>query len=256
MSAGDIILIPNRSDNYIYLLRCAKSGVTAVIDPGDAAPVIDELEKRGWQLDIILNTHHHNDHVGGNAELKEKYGAKIIGPTAEADKIGGLDVTVAEGDTVKVGELEASIYDVPGHTAGHIAFYFPAVSALFSGDSLFALGCGRLFEGTAEQMWHSLIKFRTLPVETRLYCGHEYTLNNARFALTIEPENTALQARVSAIETLRKANRPTIPSTIGEEIDTNPFLRADVPLVGKAMGMSGATAEIVFTEIRHRKDNF
>ncbi|OKH88000.1 hydroxyacylglutathione hydrolase [Thalassospira sp. TSL5-1] len=256
MPADDIILIPNRSDNYIYLLRCPNSGVTAVIDPGDAAPVIKELSKRGWSLDIIINTHHHNDHVGGNAELKQKFGAKIICPTAEAAKIGNLDETVAEGDVVKVGDLEARIYDVPGHTAGHIAFYFPAVSAVFSGDSLFALGCGRLFEGTAEQMWHSLIKFRTLPVDTRLYCGHEYTLSNARFALTIEPENAALQARASAIETLRKADRPTIPSTIGEEIDTNPFLRADVPAVGQAMGMSGAPAEIVFTEIRHRKDNF
>lgn len=256
MSAGEVILIPNRSDNYIYLVRCATTGTTAVVDPGDAQPVIDALESRGWDLDIILNTHHHNDHIGGNAELKARYGALLIGPTAEKDRIPDMDETVAEGEHPRIGDLTGGVFDVPGHTRGHIAFHFPAIHALFSGDSLFALGCGRLFEGTPAQMWESLVKFRALPIETRVYCGHEYTLTNARFSLTIEPDNAALKARASAIETLRMADRPTIPSLLGEEFDTNPFMRADNPDVSEAIGMLGAAPEAVFAEIRKRKDNF
>ncbi|MFH1806940.1 MAG: hydroxyacylglutathione hydrolase [Pseudomonadota bacterium] len=256
MSAGDVILIPNRSDNYIYLVRCAQTGTTAVVDPGDAGPVIAELEKRNWDLDLILNTHHHNDHTGGNAGLQDRYKARLIGPDAESGKIEGLDDTVFEGDTVKIGLLLGEVIDVPGHTSGHIAFYFPDIQTLFSGDSLFALGCGRLFEGTPEQMWQSLCKLRRLPDDTQIYCGHEYTQSNARFAVTIEPDNAALQARAVAIDTLRAAGRPTIPSIMAAEKDTNPFLRADHAGIAATLGMTHASPEAVFAEIRSRKDRF
>ena len=256
MAAGEVIVIPCLSDNYTYLVRCHRSEMTAIIDPGEAAPVIAALEERGWQLDLVINTHHHHDHIGGNAELMEKYGAKLLGPTAEKSRIPNMDETAAEGDQVLIGELEGRVFDVPGHTSGHIAFYFPAITALFSGDSLFALGCGRLFEGTPEQMWQSLQKFRNLPPSTQVYCGHEYTQSNARFAKTIEPDNAILAARCQDIDGLRARNIPTIPSRIDVELVTNPFLRADDPDVAKAMGMTGATPSEIFTEIRKRKDHF
>lgn len=256
MAAGEVIVIPCLSDNYTYLVRCHRSDVTAVIDPGEAAPVIAELEEREWNLDLVINTHHHHDHIGGNAELMEKYGAKLLGPTAETARIPNMDETCAEGDQVLIGELEGRVFDVPGHTTGHIAFYFPAITALFSGDSLFALGCGRLFEGTPEQMWKSLCKFRNLPNSTQVYCGHEYTQANARFAKTIETSNPVLMARCQDIDGLRARNLPTIPSRLDVELATNPFLRADEPSVAEALGMSNQSAVEIFTEIRKRKDNF
>ncbi|MEQ8391187.1 MAG: hydroxyacylglutathione hydrolase [Thalassospira sp.] len=256
MAAGEVIVIPCLSDNYTYLVRCHRSETTAIVDPGEAGPVISALEERDWTLDLVINTHHHHDHIGGNGELIEKYGAKLLGPTAESARIPGMDETCAEGDQVLIGELEGRVFDVPGHTSGHIAFYFPAITALFSGDSLFALGCGRLFEGTPAQMWESLQKFRNLPNSTLVYCGHEYTQSNARFAKTIEPDNATLIARCQDIDGMRARNIPTIPSRIDVELATNPFLRADDPAVAKAIGMIGATPTEIFTEIRKRKDNF
>ncbi|WP_430474263.1 hydroxyacylglutathione hydrolase [Thalassospira lucentensis] len=256
MAAGEVIVIPCLSDNYTYLVRCHRSETTAIVDPGEAGPVISALEERDWTLDLVINTHHHHDHIGGNTELIEKYGAKLLGPTAEAARIPNMDETCAEGDQVLIGELEGRVFDVPGHTSGHIAFYFPAITALFSGDSLFALGCGRLFEGTPAQMWDSLQKFRNLPNSTLVYCGHEYSQSNARFAKTIEPDNATLIARCQDIDGMRARNIPTIPSRIDVELATNPFLRADDPAVANAMGMSGQSPVEIFTEIRKRKDNF
>lgn len=256
MAAGEVIVIPCLSDNYTYLVRCHHSEKTAVIDPGEAAPVTAELERRGWELDLVINTHHHHDHIGGNGELIAKYGAKLLGPRAETARIANMDETVAEGDAVLIGELAGRVFDVPGHTSGHVAFYFPAITALFSGDSLFALGCGRLFEGTPEQMWQSLCKFRDLPGSTLVYCGHEYTQANARFAKTIEPDNAILQARCQDIDGMRARNLPTIPSRLDVELATNPFLRADDPAVASALGMTGENPVAIFAEIRKRKDNF
>jgi hydroxyacylglutathione hydrolase len=252
----DIHLIPAFSDNYIYLLRDPASGAVGVVDPGDADPVIEELERRGWRLTTIFNTHHHNDHIGGNAELKARYGATVIGARADAHRIPDLDTALDEGDRVAFGTETGTVIAVPGHTSGHIAFHFPDQQALFCGDTLFALGCGRLFEGTAEQMWTSLSKLRALPDSTRVYCGHEYTQSNARFAVTIEPDNAELRARVDEIADLRAQGRPTIPSTMGLERRTNPFLRADEPSVQRALGMAGAAPAAVFADIRKRKDTF
>lgn len=252
----DIHLIPAFSDNYIYLLRDPASGAVGVVDPGDAAPVTAELERRGWRLTTILNTHHHNDHIGGNAALKERYGATVIGARADAHRIADLDTALDEGDRVAFGGETGTVIAVPGHTSGHIAFHFPDSKALFCGDTLFSLGCGRLFEGTAEQMWHSLGKLRALPGDTRVYCGHEYTQSNARFALTIEPDNADLRARADEIAALRAEGRPTIPTTLGLERRTNPFLRADEPPLRRSLGMEGAAPASVFAEIRKRKDTF
>ena len=256
MAKLEIALIPALSDNYVYLAHDRDSGATAVVDPAEAAPVLAALEQRGWTLTHILNTHHHADHIGGNEALKARFGAPIVGPRADAARIPGIDVEVGDGDTYDFAGHQARVFDTPGHTRGHIAFWFPDSEALFCGDTLFALGCGRLFEGTPAQMWDSLGKLRALPDATRVYCGHEYTQSNARFALTIEPDNEELRARAAAVDALRAKGEPTIPSTLGEEKRTNPFLRADVPEVQEAVGMAGADPAAVFGEIRRRKDNF
>ncbi|HWK46200.1 MAG TPA: hydroxyacylglutathione hydrolase [Stellaceae bacterium] len=256
MAALTIHQIPVLADNYCYLLHDAATGVTAVIDPAEAAPILAELEKTGWTLGHILNTHYHGDHTGGNLALKAATGATVAGPAGESAKIPGIDVALGEGDTYAVGVAVASITEVPGHTGGHIAFYFAESNALFSGDSLFALGCGRVFEGTGPQMWQSLDKLRHLPAETLVYCGHEYTESNARFAVTIEPENAALADRVVGIKATRAAGRWTVPSLMADELATNPFLRADRPELQAAIGMAGRPAAEVFTEIRRRKDVF
>lgn len=252
----EIHLIPAFSDNYVHLLRDPGSGAVGVVDPGDAAPVEEALERRGWRLTHILNTHHHNDHIGGNGALKARYAATVIGAAADARRIPDLDVTLGDGDTVAFGDQVARVIDTPGHTVGHIAFWFEGAGALFCGDTLFALGCGRLFEGTPTQMWGSLRALRSLPEATRVYCGHEYTLSNARFAVTVDPTNGELERRVEAIKAMRDHGRPTIPSTIGEERRTNPFLRADDAQVQAAVGMAGADPAKVFAEIRRRKDGF
>ncbi|MCM8739032.1 hydroxyacylglutathione hydrolase [Azospirillum sp. A1-3] len=252
----EVILVPAFADNYIYVLRDAASGKVGVVDPGDAAPVQAELERRGWSLTHIFLTHHHDDHIGGAEALKARYRASVVGARADAHRIPGLDVMLSDGDRTVFGEQTARVFAVPGHTSGHIAFWFEAAETLFSGDTLFSLGCGRLFEGTPAQMWDSLQSLRALTDSTRVYCGHEYTQSNGRFALTVDPENAALHQRMEEVAALRERNQPTIPTTIGMERRTNPFLRADDPGVQSAIGMSGAPSVEVFAELRRRKDHF
>lgn len=252
----DIQLIPAFSDNYVYLFKDPASEVVGIVDPGEAGPVLKALERLGWRPTHIFNTHHHADHIGGNAELKKKFGCTVIGPAADRNRIPDLDETVKEGDTYRFGTQEVRVFETPGHTSGHISLWFKDASALFSGDTLFALGCGRLFEGTPAQMWQSLLKLRPLPDDTAVYCGHEYTLSNARFAVTVDPDNTALKQRAADIAVLRDAGKPTIPTTLGVEKATNPFLRADDPQVAAAVGLAGADPTEVFAEIRRRKDSF
>ena len=247
-------LLPALSDNYIYLLQADDGKTVGLVDPGDAAVAIKALERRDLTLTHILITHHHHDHVGGNATLKERYNPIIIGPKAEQDKIPTLDRTVSEGDRFDVGGHRVSVIDTPGHTAGHIAFHFDQDQVLFAGDTLFALGCGRLFEGTARQMWDSLTKLRALPDDTQIYCGHEYTLSNAKFARSLDPDNMALRDRAQLVEGQRARNLATLPTTIGAERATNPFLRADDPGLQAHLDMAGQPAEAVFAEIRRRKD--
>lgn len=238
----DIVQIPVLSDNYVYLLHDGETSTCAVVDPAVAEPVEAELKARGWRLTHILNTHHHMDHVGANLALKDKFGCTIIGPKADEARIPGIDICVGEGDDVSLGTAKARVFDVPGHTRGHIAFYFAGDKALFCGDTLFAMGCGRLFEGTPEQMFASLGKFKDLPGDTRVYCAHEYTQSNGRFALSVEPENQALINRMQDVDNARAKGEPTVPSLISEELATNPFMRAE-------------TAEKL-GEIRRLKDSF
>lgn len=256
MASLRVTLIPVLKDNYAYLLEDDSTGMVAVVDPGEADPVAAKLEAKGGRLDWILNTHHHGDHVGGNHELAKRYGASIVGPAAESSRIPDLDRGVAEGDHVMVGAARGSVLDVPGHTAGHIAFWFEDAGVLFCGDTLFALGCGRLLEGTAAQMWSSLLKLRALPDTTRIYCGHEYTQSNARFALTVDGANPVLQAYAEDVDDARESGAATIPAQLGREKLANPFLRADKPDLQAAIGMAGADPVAVFAEIRGRKDRF
>jgi hydroxyacylglutathione hydrolase len=227
MAKLQIARIPALSDNYIWLAHEADSGDTAVIDPAEAAPVLQEAERRGWTITQILNTHWHPDHVGGNEEIKAATGCTITGPAGEREKIPGIDRAVSEGDRISIGSEEARVMDVGAHTAGHIAYYFGGSDALFSGDTIFAMGCGKLFEGEPDDMYRALGKIGALPEETRIYCAHEYTEANGRFALTAEPENEALQARQAEVVEMRRRGEPTVPTTIGAERATNPFLRAE-----------------------------
>jgi hydroxyacylglutathione hydrolase len=248
--------IPVLSDNYVYLLHQPESGVTGVVDPAVAAPVLERLARRGWTLDWILSTHHHADHTGGNLELKQATGCQIAGPKKDAARIPGIDLGLAEGDGFELGALTAEIFETPGHTSGHISYWFPEAKALFCADTLFSLGCGRLFEGSPEQMWNSLSKFKGLPDDALVYCAHEYTQANARFALTVDPDNPALQERAAGISRQRAANEPTVPTTLGAERKANPFLRPQDPAIRARLGMADASDIAVFAEIRARKDRF
>jgi hydroxyacylglutathione hydrolase len=256
MSELQIRMFPCLQDNYAYLLHDAAARVTAAIDTPDAHAILAELERNGWQLTHILNTHHHADHAGGNLLLKERTGCTIVGPRADAARIPGIDVEVGEGDVFMLGSHEARVYDTPGHTRGHIVYFFPEDGAAFVGDTLFAMGCGRLFEGTPRQMWTSLQKIKNWPEATRLYCAHEYTQANARFALTVEPDNRTLAERAGRVDRLRAERRPTIPTTLGEELATNPFLRAASADLQRTIGLSGADEVTVFAKTRALKDAF
>jgi hydroxyacylglutathione hydrolase len=243
-------------DNYGVLLHDPSTGATAAIDAPEAAPIEAALAERGWRLTDILVTHHHADHTGGIAALKKKHLCRVVAPRKEASKIQNIDVTVREGDVVQVGSMVGRILETPGHTAGHISYWFKQDKLAFVGDTLFSVGCGRILEGTPEMMWQSLVKIRNLPADTQLYCGHEYTAANVHFALTVEPKNSALRARAEEVVRLIEKNRPTIPTTIQQEKSYNPFLRADLHSVAGAINMEGANPQSVFATIRARKDKF
>ncbi len=252
----EIVTIPCLADNYAYLLHDAATGATAVVDVPEVGPIVAELKARGWRLSDILITHHHADHIQGVAELVAATGAKVTGAAADAHRLPPLDRAVAEGDQINLGSETGRVLDVPGHTLGHIAYHFPASRAVFTADSLMALGCGRLFEGSPAQMWQSLGKLAALPPETLVCSGHEYTQSNARFALTVDPDNPALISRSERVAAARAEGRPTVPSTLAEELATNPFLRAGAPQIKSALGLSEATDAECFAEIRRRKDRF
>jgi hydroxyacylglutathione hydrolase len=247
-----IEIVPCLSDNYAYLIKEGEH--CAVLDPSEAAPVKAALEKLGWQPQFILNTHHHNDHVGGNLALKEITGAQIVGPGKDKPRIPGIDIGVDEQSGWSFAGQPVQVLEVPGHTRSAITFVTGGNA--FTGDTLFAMGCGRLFEGDPPMMWASLLKLMALPDTTRIYCGHEYTQSNGRFALTIEPSNAELVKRVAEVKTIRANGRPTIPSTMGLEKQTNPFLRPHAPAIRKTLNMESADDVAVFAEIRRRKDAF
>ncbi len=252
----EIRQIPARDDNYALLIHDTATGATAAIDAPEVDAIEDALEETGWKLTHVLVTHHHYDHVEGIPALKAKWGARVVASAHDRDRVPMVDEVVSDGDVVRLGATELVVLALPGHTLGHIGWWAKEDGAVFVGDTLFSLGCGRLFEGTPEEMWASLVKLRDLPPDTGVYCGHEYTEANARFAVTIEPDNADLAARVKEVRDLRLAGRPTVPTTIARERATNPFLRADIAAVKDALGMSGRTDTEVFAEIRGRKDRF
>jgi len=252
--AAEIRAFTCLSDNFGYLIHDPETGATASIDAPEAAPIIRQLETEGWQLTDILITHHHHDHVGGVAELKQKYGCRVVAPQDKSTSIANVDQRIVHGDVVKIGALLARILETPGHTLDHVSYVFDSEKALFAADTLFSIGCGRVFEGTYPMMWESLLKLRALPDDFRLYCGHEYTASNVKFALTVESDNPALNARADEVTRLRAANKPTIPALLGDEKKTNPFLRADDPAIAIKLRLKGASAVEVFAELRERKN--
>ncbi len=252
--AAEIRLFPCLSDNFGYLIHDPATKATASIDAPEAAPILRALEREGWTLTDILVTHHHHDHVGGVAELKQKFGCRVVAPYDKSTKIADVDLRVGQGDVVKVGGLLARVLETPGHTLDHVSYVFDTDKALFAADTLFSIGCGRVFEGNYPMMWESLLKLRALPDDFKLYCGHEYTASNIKFALTVEPDNPALQARAGEVTKLRAEGKPTIPVTLGEEKKANVFLRADDPSVAVKLHMKGADAAEVFGELRERKN--
>ena len=256
MTMLEIESIPVLRDNYIHLAHDSASGATAAIDPAQAEPVLEKLAARGWTLSHILITHHHDDHTGGVAALRARTGCRVFGSAREAARLPPLDEQVGEGAAIRLGEWTVSVLDTPGHTLGHVAYWLPEAAVLFPGDTLFSLGCGRLFEGSPEQMWASLKKLRALPGEADVYCAHEYSLSNAAFARSIDPGNDALARRAAEIERLRAEGRPTVPFRLDPDRAANPFLRADEPALQSAMGLPDADPARVFAEIRKRKDVF
>ncbi len=252
----EVFQFPCLQDNYGFLIHDPEKGLTATVDTPDVDAIMSALKKKNWLLTHILNTHHHWDHTGGNLELKRLTGCTIIGSGVDEDRIPGIDVRVYDGEETLFGENRIIIHETPGHTVGHIVFHFIDQNTGFVGDTLFSLGCGRLFEGTAEQMWNSLQKIMQWPDETLIYCAHEYTQANAEFALTIEPENKDLQQRNLDVNHLRKEGRATVPTTVGLEKKTNPFLRPDSVEIQTHLQMTGEPVEKVFARIRSLKDNF
>lgn len=252
----EIVTIPCLEDNYTFLIHDDTTGTTALVDAPEAAPILEALNTRGWGLDMVLLTHHHWDHVDGLGALQEKYAPTIVGAAVDAERLPKLDLAVAEGDTFQIGSTYAHVLDVSGHTVGHIAFHIPDADAVFTADSLMALGCGRVFEGTFAQMWTSLQKLMALPADSIVYSGHEYTAANGKFALSVEPNNADLVARVADVTAARAKGLPTVPSPLALELATNPFLRGDSPEIQANMGMVGADAGDVFARVRAAKDNF
>ncbi|MFP4518844.1 MAG: hydroxyacylglutathione hydrolase [Oceanicaulis sp.] len=254
--ALDVRQFPCLQDNYGYLIRCSETGACAAIDTPEAGKILTEARAMGWEISDIWNTHHHWDHAGGNAAVREQTGARVTAPAGEAEMIGHVDRAVSHGDIVTLGNQTAQVIDVGGHTLGHVAYWFKQADAAFVGDALFALGCGRLFEGTPQQMHASLSRLKALPARTVIYCAHEYTLANAQFALSIDPENPALRAYSETVEALRERNEPTVPTTIAAELEANPFLRWDDPALRARLGLEQAEDWEVFAEVRRRKDGF
>src|SRR5580692_239597 len=252
--AADIRTFTCLNDNFGYLIHDDATKATASIDAPEAGPIVNALEREGWKLTDILITHHHGDHVGGVAELKKKYGCRVVAPHDKSTKIANADLRVGNGDVVKVGNLLARVLETPGHTLDHISYVFDGEKTLFAADTLFSIGCGRVFEGTYPMMWDSLLKLRALPDDFKLYCGHEYTASNIKFALTIEPDNATLKARAEEVRRLREANKPTIPTLLGEEKQANVFLRADEPSVAASVRMKDRSAAEIFGELRERKN--
>jgi len=252
--AAEIRLFPCLTDNFGYLIHDPETKATASIDAPEAGPIIKALEREGWRLTDILITHHHHDHVGGVAELKQKYGCRVVAPHDKSTTIADVDLRAAQGAVVKVGNLLARVLETPGHTLDHISYVFDKEKTLFAADTLFSIGCGRVFEGTYPMMWESLLKLRALPDDFKLYCGHEYTAANVKFALTIDPDNPALKARAEEVKRLRAENKPTVPTLLGEEKKANVFLRADEPSVAAGVRMKDRSAVEVFGELRERKN--
>lgn len=254
--ALEIVQLNCLKDNYCVLVHDSDRKVTAAIDAPEAAPIEQALQQRGWRLTHILTTHHHGDHTAANVALRATYDCAIIGPASEASRIPGLTSGVADGDRFSLGTEPVEVLGTPGHTLGHVTYVLPRAGTAFVGDTLFVMGCGRLFEGTADMMWASLQKLAALPPQTTIYCGHEYAEANARFAVTIEPHNLDLQARAAEVTSRRQGGLPCSPTTLAAELITNPFMRAARPRLQAAIGMKGAEPVAVFAEIRHRKDSF
>lgn len=257
MAAFEVRQVPCLGDNYMVLVHHPASATTVIVDVPDADVAAAALAETGWALTHILITHHHADHVQGVPALKAATGASVVGPAAEAAKIPGLDQTVTDGERFALGGIRIEAISTPGHTLGQASYYLPDAGIAFTGDTLFSLGCGRVFEGSMDDMWRSLLKLRErLPPQTKVYCGHEYTQANARFALSVDPHNLSLAARAKAVDVARAAGRPTLPTDMASERSANPFLRADDPALAAAIGLGGAEPARVFAELRTRKDHF
>jgi hydroxyacylglutathione hydrolase len=254
MSMPIVTLVPCLSDNYCVLLHSTETGTTLAIDAPHADTIKATLADRGWHLNSVLVTHHHNDHTAGCQALKDHFGCTVIGPDEEGDRIACLSATASDGATLLFDTHSIRVMATPGHTLGHVSYYFPSLGLAFTGDTLFVMGCGRLFEGDAHMMHASLSKIAALPDETRIYCGHEYTLQNARFAASVEPENSALMNRIAEIESLRKAGKPTLPTTVALEKATNPFLRTSSLHIRTRLGLVGAPDWQVLQRLRELKN--
>ena len=256
MAAIEIRQFLCRTDNFGVLVHDPDSGKTISIDAPEEGPIVAAMDAEGWTLTHILTTHHHGDHVAANLALKDAYGVEIVGPQQEQAKIPGIDRAVAGGDRLQIGGIAIEVIDTPGHTIGEVSYFLPDAKALFAADALFSLGCGRLFEGDAAMLWTSLQRLRALPDDTMLYCGHEYTTTNARFAVDVDPGNTALRNRVEEVERLRIAGKATLPVSLGEEKRTNPCLRADNADLMAEMNMAGADPVAVFATLREKRNSY